>query len=336
MKWHFVIVILESDPYPYYSAYVDLINHLKQSWERSSSFRISLLFDSSESSSSTYLYLNHLGSFSNTVPYSPESIHKRVNNFINNSIINNPIQEREQWKTCMLLYVHGNTWFYKHRKQVQTFHQLLDGCKFYFDLFILQSCYTSTLESCLEILPYTSYLITSEYRQSKLFMLDQNIFRLCSSFSSEYDLSLYIMKIYMINLNDLMKNKKWNQEDLVTDLCLLDLSKFDELYLYLKSIGINQTSYDNFKNSKVSPKFDKDLLTYDIIQVLKLEKKLSLQGFPLFQNVIKSYVQSPYLKEKWWSSRLHGLSWSPSPWDNPYVWSYKYTRIFKNHDFFTI
>lgn len=332
MEWHFICVLLETDAY-HYCVYEDILNQINES---TLSANVSICWDSSVNKDTIYHFFDaeKKTNWSHSRP-TTQNQKGLVGDFVDTAMKTFPNSHR----TLFLLYIHGNVWFYRHKDKLHSFNNLLSEIKYTFDLVVLDSCYVASIEICKDMKQYTDILVASEYRHSKMTMITSNLLSLASTIKNGKEMALLSATDYINKLNN------WNYPDSIletySDISILDLKKFDSLYDLLMDIDlITNTTDDMFKNAKVCPKKDKNLLNYDIYTIVKF-KNIDQSTKDLFKNLFTQVVlyydqTNNFKKDKWWSKNLHGLSWSPCPWDSNQSWTYKYTSIYPDHEYFTL
>jgi hypothetical protein len=332
MKWHFICVLLETDAY-HYCVYEDILNQINQS---NLSANVSICWDSSVNKDTIYHFFNAEKetnwSYSRATTQNQK---KLVGDFVNAAVNTFPNSQR----TVFLLYVHGNVWFYRHKHKLHSFYNLLSEVNYKFDVIILDSCYVASIEMCKDMKQYTNILVVSEYRHSKMTTMTFNVFSTASTIKDGKEMGLITAIDYINKMNN------WTYPEFIletySDVSVINLEKFDLLYDLLIDIDlITNTTNDMFKNAKVCPKKDKNLLNYDIYTIVvskHIDKSKEELFKKLFTEVVLYYGQTnSFKKYKWWSKNLHGLSWSPCPWDSTQAWTYKYTCIYPDHKYWTI
>ena len=332
MKWHFICMLLETDAY-HYCVYEDILDQINRS---ELSADVSICWDSSLHKDTIYHFFN-AEKETNWIYSRPttQNQKKLVGDFVDTAIKTFPKSQQ----TVFLLYVHGNVWFYRHKDKLHSFYNLLSEVKYKFDVVILDSCYVSSIEMCKDMKQYTNILVASEYRHSKMTMMTSNLLSSASTIKNGKEMGLLSATDYINKMNN------WTYPEFIletySDISVLDLEKFDSLYHLLINIDLIHNTSDNmFKNAKVCPKKDKNLLNYDIYTIVKY-KKIDQEQEELFENLFSQVVfyydqTNSFKKDKWWSKNLHGLSWSPCPWDSNQAWTYKYTSIYPDHEFWTL
>lgn len=338
MSIHFIYVILESDAY-YYSSYMELLHLLVKNYSRINPIYFSILWDSDKAKQSI---IHHFEPHGNTCIKIDRTmdINKNIASFVNNSY-----ELFQSTIKIFTFYCHGNIWFFRHDNKISPFSSLFSKLKYKFDIIFLECCYTASIENCIELKDKATLLITSEYKHSRCLCLDLNCILdikhiLYNSTSNVLTLiaialaSTYINKINAISFYDS------DVLSLDSDIVIIDLTNFQHLYHVLKKINLNNLTHDAYKNSKLNSVISSKNIGYDIYHAINLDDTNNINDknifFEIFNKTIIYYKQSNLLQNKKNAHRMHGLNWSPAPYDSEHGWTYKYTNIFPDHNLFTI
>jgi hypothetical protein len=236
-------------------------------------------------------------------------------------------------------YTHSNIWFIRHAGKILPFHNIFSKIKYHIDIICLESCYSATIENCLELIDKTSYLIASEHSHSKCSIINNISIPSIVAFSNSKNFSCKMLSLIISNsfIKKINSNSHHEEKmlDLTCDISIIDINIFKQLYPIIFQLNINKRPYNDYIKSKVYPKKNNSDLGYDLYSIISLcnSSPQKTQILSLYSSLVIFYEQSKWLIAKKYSSRAHGLSWSPAPYDSDHGWSYKYSNAFlyKNH-----
>ena len=229
-----------------------------------------------------------------------------------------------------VVYSHGNGWFYRHNEKVQAYSTLLKGLKAYkWDLFLLESCYCSTLEIAYEVKDNVHYLLTSECGRSSFPTFTLESFSICDTCDAK-TMAIHLADMYIDRCNMVPPDDKTILPT-VGDIVLLDLTQFNQYLKWLTQYQIlTRLPIDNYKYAKLKPQKQNYNRNYDIytaiIPSLSFQQKQDFTN--LHKNLVVYYKQTENLQSKPYSNRFTGLAWCPVPWDSRHGWTYKYMKCY--------
>jgi hypothetical protein len=333
---HFIYVILETDAY-YYSAYLDLLDSLHACFPSpTSSLAVSIFWDGENNKESIIHQYYRDKLYKTQIPKSM-NISGQILHFIHQSY-----SQIKADRHVLCLYVHGNIWFLRHSGKILPFSDILSNIQVPFDILCLESCYSATIENCLECYSWASYLISSEGPHSKCIMLNPHcISVLCKTPTQAVRidaLARFLAQCFMYKINSYAYRDNQLLE-LGCDISVINLQAFRQQWNRLRDLSLNNQPDDVYRKSKVHPKRRPADLGYDVYSTI-MHSNLSNQQKEEFQQwfytIVIFYQQSKRLQEKRYASRSHGLSWSPAPYDSEQGWTYKLTQAFLHQEELTI
>jgi hypothetical protein len=336
IQW--IQVILETDAY-YYSSYMDMIDTIHSIYNSGhfpSNVTIQILWDGDKTRDTVYHKFDSSGS-QITKKEKTINLSERVSSYVNMCIEDMP------YATVRIFsfYVHGNIWFLRHLGKIITFRDIFSKIKYPVDIINLESCYTASIEMCLETSNKARYLIASEASHAKCSMLNTHCLQHLSKYNnpdSVRDLAIFMADCFIHRVNYFSYRDKVLL-DLACDSSIIDLEQFKQLYSTFCQAKLNQQSDEVYRKSKTQPKRSPSYLGYDVFSVISKcqgEAQNQSKCIRQFSNVVIYYQQSKWLREKKWHTRYHGLCWSPAPFDSEHGWTYKYSTAFQDIDKLTI
>lgn len=324
VKWQYVFVVFErkDNSYSYLYEFLSTLKKMEKEGTKDSSVHLLHHYEDEPNCK----IITYYGGALNIVTKAFTPFHgEEVGNFIKNckSLVPSPIY------SGFVLYCHGNGWFYRHNEKRQAFSNLLVGFKKYkWDIFLLESCYCSTLEIAYEVKDVVHYLVTSECSRSSFPTFNSSSFALCDKCDPKqmaYHLAdLYIKRCNMIPLEDQLILPP------VGDIVVIDCTKIDPYLKFLATQSINNLPLNSYKNAKLKPNKKDWNRNYDVYtalaSVLGGNDLVAFRG--LQDSLVVYYRQTEQLKSKRYSKRFNGIAWCPVPWDSKSGWTYKYMTCY--------
>ena len=336
IQW--IQVILETDAY-YYSSYMDMIDTIhsvQQAKQFPRNVTIQVMWDGDKTKDTVLHQFDSSGEQMSKIEKTI-NISERVSSYVNTCIEQMP----EATVRIFSFYVHGNIWFLRHFGKVIAFRDIFSKIKYPLDIINLESCYTASIEMCLETVNKARYLIASEAGHARCSMLSAHCLQHLSKYSrpkSLRELAIKMADSFIHRVNYFSYRDKVLL-DLACDSSVIDLEEFKQLYPVLCQSELNQQIDAVYRESKTQPKRDQFHLGYDVFSVLSKGRCPSVirnECLLRFSKVVIYYQQAKWLREKKWHKRYHGLCWSPAPFDSEYGWTYKYSTAYQDMNQLTI
>jgi hypothetical protein len=230
------------------------------------------------------------------------------------------VNQTKSEKKMLILYCHGNGWYFRHNEKILGFNYLFDCFKPYqYDLFYCMSCYVSTLEMLYECKDFCHYYIASEADRFNGFSFQST----CLQTLNLKDVAIQCGKNGIEYLN--------NQYEIGDQVCI-DCRQADLLFSFIQSYPLTNCNLKSYIVSKIKPSRQYNNCCYDIYTFYETCLNPQLFGLfvRLFYSVVIYYNQSEMYKLKKSSSRCKGIAWCPVPWDSEHGWTYKYMKCYDN------
>jgi hypothetical protein len=222
-------------------------------------------------------------------------------------------------QNIFIYYGHSDCYYLHSGNKYINIYDVFKNITFTFDLIILDSCLSSSLEFLYDLRKYTKLLMGNEQYSFDTGFIDKEALVLFDTDNNLIDICKYIMDKAAIKVNkdkDTIKGEPW----------IGSLLKTDYVDNIVKELNKVQISLPKFKDVESIRVYSKNNLSYlDLYRYIEL---ITPDNKELLNLINESIIYTVYNVNA--NRNLKGLLFSPKKQSNP---DYKNTQLYSNSNF---